>query len=333
MKNLFKNLLFTLNVLLLVLLILLSVSINPNSTNLPSFAKKTLAAVQGILGEGTVNYLAAFTGANQIGNSIIYDTGTNVGIGTTEPNQKLHIVGIGYATGDFRAQIFYDTNNTSYYVDPNGTSKLNAAEFAGNVGIRGPGSASVAMHVEGQINGINGIYGSGRSYGVFGSSSGGSGVYGYSPAFYGVSGYSPGTSGAGVKGSGYSGVVAKGSGWDFYATGSGVDYGSSSSVRWKNNIVGINNALSKVLRLRGVYFDWDKEHGGGYDMGMVAEEVGKIIPEIVVWDKDAPGYATGMDYSKLTPVLIEAVKEQQKQIDVQQKQIDELKAEIDNLKK
>ena len=93
MKNLFKNPLFYINVFLLVLLILLSASINPNSTNLPYFAKKALAAVQFILGEGTVNYLAAFTGANQIGNSIIYDTGANIGIGTTGPSQKLDVVG------------------------------------------------------------------------------------------------------------------------------------------------------------------------------------------------------------------------------------------------
>ena len=91
MKNLFKNPFFYINIFLLVLLILLSASINPNSTNLPSFAKKALAAVQSILGEGTVNYLAAFTGANQIGNSIIYDTGTRVGIGVTNPTQKLDV--------------------------------------------------------------------------------------------------------------------------------------------------------------------------------------------------------------------------------------------------
>ena len=93
MKNLFKNPFFYINIFLLILLILLAGSINPNSTNLPSFAKKAIAAVQNIIGQGTVNYLAAFTGANQIGNSIIYDTGSNVGIGTTNPGQKLDVAG------------------------------------------------------------------------------------------------------------------------------------------------------------------------------------------------------------------------------------------------
>ena len=108
MKNLFKNPFFYINIFLLVLLILLSASINPNSTNLPSFAKKALAAVQSILGEGTVNYLAAFTGANQIGNSIIYDTGTKVGIGVTNPSQKLDVGSNNISANDYWIQAAND---------------------------------------------------------------------------------------------------------------------------------------------------------------------------------------------------------------------------------
>ena len=65
--------------------------------------------------------------------------------------------------------------------------------------------------------------------------------------------------------------------------------------------------------MRGVYFNWDAEHGGHHDVGMVAEEVGEVLPEIVAYEEGSP-YATGMDYSKLTPLLVEAVKEQQIQI-------------------
>ncbi len=70
----------------------------------------------------------------------------NVGIGTVSPDQKLHIVGTGYATGDFRAPIFYDTNNTGYYVDPASTSNLNAfvsdASTVGRIRFRGVGGDS-----------------------------------------------------------------------------------------------------------------------------------------------------------------------------------------------
>ena len=67
------------------------------------------------------------------------------------------------------------------------------------------------------------------------------------------------------------------------------------SLRWKQNIQEIDNALDKVLAIRGVYFDWDEEHGGQHDMGFIAEEVGEQIPEIVSYEKDGQ-YATGIDY-------------------------------------
>jgi hypothetical protein len=47
----------------------------------------------GIGGSGTTNYVAKFTGATTIGNSQIYDNGTNVGIGTTSPQAKLDVAG------------------------------------------------------------------------------------------------------------------------------------------------------------------------------------------------------------------------------------------------
>ena len=56
-----------------------------------------------------------------------------------------------------------------------------------------------------------------------------------------------------------------------------------------------------------MYFTWDEEHGGQHDVGMIAEEVGKVLPEIVVYEENGID-ADGMDYSKLTPLLVEAVK-------------------------
>ena len=61
------------------------------------------------------------------------------------------------------------------------------------------------------------------------------------------------------------------------------------------------------MNLRGVYFNWDAEHGGGHDVGMIAEEVGEVLPEIVQYEENGID-AEGMDYSKLTPLLVEAVK-------------------------
>jgi hypothetical protein len=119
------------------------------------------------------------------------------------------------------------------------------------------------------------------------------------------------------------GVWAYGNSYDYYAAGPGVNYGDPSSIRWKKNIIEINDPLEKLMKIRGVYFDWDPAHGGEHDLGCIAEEVGKVLPEIVVYEENGID-ADGMDYGKLTPLLIEAVKEQQKIIEKLTMRIEEL---------
>lgn len=84
-----------------------------------------------------------------------------------------------------------------------------------------------------------------------------------------------------------------------------------SSRRWKMNITPIANALDKVQRLRGVYYDWKATRK--HDLGLIAEEVGAVIPEVVQYEANGKD-ATSVDYARLSALLIEAVKEQQKQI-------------------
>jgi len=72
-----------------------------------------------------------------------------------------------------------------------------------------------------------------------------------------------------------------------------------------------------------VYFNWDAEHGGRYDVGMIAEEVGKVLPEIVDYEENGID-AVGMDYSKLTPLLVEAIKELKAENDALKQRIEKL---------
>jgi hypothetical protein len=97
-----------------------------------------------------------------------------------------------------------------------------------------------------------------------------------------------------------------------------------SSRRWKTNIRPIEDALAKVSKLQGVYYDWKPEQGGKHDIGFVAEDVGKVVPELVSWEADGKN-ASGMDYARVNALLVEAIKQQQKQIEDQQRQIDELR--------
>ncbi len=122
----------------------------------------------------------------------------------------------------------------------------------------------------------------------------------------GVYGYAPGISGKGV--------VGDGNNYDFYAAGPGVNYGAASSIRWKTDIELIDEPLEKIMQLSGVYFNWDPNHGGRHDVGMIAEEVGKVLPEIVQYEENGVD-ASGMDYSKTTPLLVEAVKALKSELD------------------
>ena len=82
----------------------------------------------------------------------------------------------------------------------------------------------------------------------------------------------------------------------------------SSDERLKDNVEEIPNALDKVESIRGVHFDWNdkQEVYEGHDIGVIAQEVEKVLPEIVE-DRDN-GYKA-VKYEKLTAVLIQAVKE------------------------
>ncbi|HTZ95243.1 MAG TPA: tail fiber domain-containing protein [Terriglobales bacterium] len=84
-----------------------------------------------------------------------------------------------------------------------------------------------------------------------------------------------------------------------------------SSRRWKTNIKTLPDALSKVEQLRGV--SYDLKESGKHEIGVIAEEVGAVVPEIVQWDKNRKD-ANGVDYTRLTALLIEAVKQQQREI-------------------
>jgi hypothetical protein len=152
----------------------------------------------------------------------------------------------------------------------------------------------------------------------------------------GVLGESASSSGIGVTGFASSqsgttyavlGWASSSSGYDFYAGGSGINYGATSSRRWKTDIVNIDNPLGKLAQLRGVYYNWDEEHGGHHAMGMIAEEVGEVLPEIVGYEENGID-AVGLDYSMLTPLLVEATNALRAQNEAE---IKLLKVDVDRL--
>jgi Chaperone of endosialidase len=200
--------------------------------------------------------------------------------------------------GQIYGTIFYDANDSGYYCDPNGTNRLNFVN-SNNHYIQ-PGFMLYSDHGswQGEYNKIQ--WHAGHLY-------------------------------LQNAGGGYLLILRRGDGgerfWCDYngnvvASGN-ITANSDSSL--KTNVKTIKKALSIVKRLRGVTFDWIES--GEHSYGVIAQEVEKVLPELVltstrnVADGDTSVTLKSVDYSKLTSVLIEAVKEQDKTILSQAKQL------------
>jgi|11_taG_2_1085331.scaffolds.fasta_scaffold02611_5 hypothetical protein len=98
----------------------------------------------------------------------------------------------------------------------------------------------------------------------------------------------------------------------------------SSDKRLKDNILSIENCLNKIMSLDAVSFDWNEKQNAysGHDIGLLAQQVNQIAPEIVEERKD--GYLA-LKYEKMVPILVGAIQDQQEIIN-------ELKSEIETLK-
>jgi len=94
----------------------------------------------------------------------------------------------------------------------------------------------------------------------------------------------------------------------------------SSDRRLKTNIQPIQSSLDRILELQGISFNW-KTDSEKREIGFIAQDVEKIIPEIVAKDQD--GYYS-IAYGNFAPLLVEAIKEQQEIIESQNKRIGQL---------
>jgi hypothetical protein len=112
--------------------------------------------------------------------------------------------------------------------------------------------------------------------------------------------------------------------------GSGTYSGTWTNVsdgRLKKNIINITNSIEHILQLRPVRYEMKVEEfpemhlENGEQIGLIAQEVEEVLPEIVRTDSDG---MKSVDYSKLSVVLIEATKEQQKKINSLEERIEKL---------
>jgi hypothetical protein len=92
----------------------------------------------------------------------------------------------------------------------------------------------------------------------------------------------------------------------------------TSSAALKTNVTQIDGALDKIMALRGVEFNWINNRNGNKEYGLIAEDVAQVAPNLVSYEQEE---AKGVKYSKMVSLLIEAMKEQQKEIDELKKKL------------
>ena len=235
---------------------------------------------------------------------------------------------------DMRSPIFYDYNNTGYYLDANSGSRLgylncdggfsqSNQQFQFNVN-RGSNCGSTdTANLQPYSQGNNSAFFSWHKTGVFATNMGLDG-----DNWIRIGGWSMSANRWQLS-----------PGGDMYAAGNVVAY--ASDERLKENITTIPNALDMLKGLRGVYFDWRNfvddlgfNPTDRHDIGVIAQEVEKVIPQAI---KPAPFDAlsdgksiSGENYKtvqleKIIPVLIQSVKEQQQIIENQNLEIEKLK--------
>jgi len=185
------------------------------------------------------------------------------------------------STGDVRAPIYYDVNNTAYYTRPSSSSFINSLHTAGSIQI-GTGVAG-DLYI-GSTSGANL-----RIFTVSGTS--------YVDMNNGDLYWRQGSS---IR---Y---------WFYASTGNwkiGGTLNQLSDIRIKENIIEIDDCINKVKSIRGVYYNRTDYNTEVKSIGVIAQEVEIEMPELVQDDKDTG--IKSVSYSNISAVLVNAIKEQQ----------------------
>lgn len=274
-----------------------NVGIGTSTPGYPLSFPNTLGDKISLWGQSGAHYGLGIQGAllqihaDQINSSIAFGYGSSgsftevmrvkgngtVGIGTTTPNSawKLYVDSGASVTGG--GAIYASTDNGNAY-------GISGSNFSNGVGIDGFTVNGTGVHGRGSLAG----------WGVFGESNSGYGVYGLSNSGYGVLGSST---------SNYAGYFIG----NVYVTGTITQ---NSDVRLKQGIRSLGYGLPEVLRLRPVSWTWKQASDGAVQLGLLAQDVEAVLPELVTTAKNDE-QTKGINYIGLVPVMISAIQEQQ----------------------
>lgn len=284
-----------------------------------------------VAGSGSANRIPIWKNSTTLGNSNLFQTGGEVGIGTTTPAATLDVKGSN-GSGTQSAPVAFKVNGG----------------VGGNLPLGAFGSA-------GSGGGLQLVAGTGGFAGFASLASGGTGAAILITGGTGGSCFAASTRCAFVRGNGGSIALQPGTGGrpgnvGLAPNGGRIGVGTMnptatfevvagattladswttrSSRRFKTNIRPLEGALEKIAQLQGVYYE--RESDGKHEIGVVAEDVVNVVPEVVSRNPQTKEIQ-GVDYSRLAAVLIEAIKSQQAELQAQQLEIQQLKGRMECL--
>jgi len=272
---------------------------------------------------GTTNYLAKFTGSNAVGNSGVFESGGNVGIGTASPTAKLHI-------RDTTGATVLEINNSNADGRALGLAKNNTGNY---IGFQMGGS----NYVGGALGNRADFYTQGASVVAFHlSTNGETPTGGNTPIYIQPGGYSNTptlTARPGNPGEVSVGGVADNGAYNLQCNGTGVwgagAYVNGSDARIKENINDIGSSLNTVMKLKPVTFKYIESFSKdrAVQTGFIAQDLlsaleGKDYINGIV---NQGGEYLSVAYQNLIPLLTKAMQEQQAQIEALKKEIEALK--------
>jgi hypothetical protein len=241
----------------------------------------------------------------------------NLGIGTTAPSAKLHVSGNEYVEGNIGIGTASPVTSLDIaggnwdLVNGDGDIRIGNNSYRLKIGVAtgGGGAGAAGIMQYGQTGGYNVLsLGAQGSYQLF------------------VNG-STQRVGIGTDNPGYK-LTINGAAWCSSGAWTGSD------IRWKKNISDLDDALQGVMSLQAVNYDLRTEEfpqmgfESGSQIGLIAQDVEKIFPLLVNTDNN--GFKA-VAYDKLSVVLVEAVKEQQLQIQSQNDKIARLEKMVEEM--
>tara|TARA_B100000579_G_scaffold433831_1_gene453378 strand:- start:4634 stop:11035 length:6402 start_codon:yes stop_codon:yes gene_type:complete len=245
-----------------------------------------------------------YNGSNNTEKMVIQGNG-NVGIGVASPVDKLHVIGNIRATGDIIAQNYIVSSSVTHMTQSFssgstifGDTLTDTHKFTGSLDIVMSGSD--ALTIEGNTGPLFSV--SDDASGSLFTVTDTAGV----PAFdidnqYNITMGNPAEPLLITKDSSGNTIISGSS----TSTAKFGQFTEASSIAFKTNVETLQNPLDKISQLRGVTYNLKSNNEPS--IGMIAEEVNEVFPELV--DRDDSGNPQAMSYTRMTAVLLEAVKE------------------------